>query len=134
MIDVDAVGATAELQLVVEKEHTAAEWGSGGLYVLSTPQMIGMMEEAAVAALDHRLPEGYQSVGIKVDVRHIAATPLGGHVRARATLEAVEGRRFLFSVQAYDEGGCIGKGTHERYAIETTSFLTNARERIASND
>ncbi len=134
MLDGNVVGNSAEVKLVVTQRHTAAEWGSGGLYVLSTPQMIGMMEEAAVRVIDHLLPEGYQSVGIKVDVRHLAATPTGKQVTARATLEAIEGQRFAFAVEAYDEGGFVGKGRHERYAIETSSFLANAQKRIQETD
>ena len=123
------VGATGESSLIVKKEHTAAAWGSGSLLVLATPQMIALMEGAAVRAVDRLLPPGHHTVGIHVDVRHIAATPLGHKVTAHADLIEIDGRKLCFRVQAYDDAGKIGQGLHHRFIIEETRFMQRARSR-----
>ena len=109
------VGARGQRELVVEQQHTALYWGSGLLPVLSTPQMVALMELAAVEAVDRKLPPGYQTVGIHLDVHHLAATPLGMRVTAWAELTAIEGRKLIFHLEAHDEAGKIGEGTHERF-------------------
>jgi fluoroacetyl-CoA thioesterase len=126
------VGAGGTSSLVVALEHTAAHWGSGSLNVLSTPSMVALMEGAAVNAVDPLLPEGYQTVGTRLDVRHLAATPMGKKVTARAELIAVDGRRLVFRVQATDGAGTIGEGTHERAIIEVERFLARAAARADS--
>lgn len=122
-------GARGEWGLTVAEEHTAVEWGSGGLKVFATPVMIGLMEGAAVRAVDPLLPEGYQTVGTHVDVAHLAATPVGGQVTAQAELTGVDGRKLSFRVQAHDRLGLIGEGTHERVVIEVARFLQRAQAR-----
>lgn len=123
------IGAAGTKSLVVAVEHTAAHWGSGSLYVLSTPHMVALMEGAAVSAVDPLLPDGYQTVGTRLDVRHLAATPMGGTVTARAELIEVDGRRLVFRVEATDGAGTIGEGTHERFIIEVERFLARASAR-----
>ena len=123
------IGAAGERSLIVGEEHSAARWGSGSLIVLSTPQMIALMEGAAVDAVDPLLPPGYQTVGIHLDVRHLAATPLGRKVTARAELVEVDGRKLTFRVEAYDEAGKIGEGTHQRYIINLERFMQKAASR-----
>jgi len=125
------VGATGAKTLVVDVEHTAAHWGSGSLNVLSTPHMVALMEGAAVAAVDALLPEGYQTVGTRIDVRHVAATPMGQKVTARAELTAIDGRRLVFRVEATDGAGVIGEGIHERFIIAVERFLSRAQARAA---
>ncbi|MFH1084870.1 MAG: thioesterase family protein [Chloroflexota bacterium] len=116
-------GLTATLTLRVEPAHLASRWGSGGVDVLATPQMIGLMESAAVAALDAHLPEGYCSVGTRVEVTHLAATPVGGRVAAQATLIELDGRRAVFDVVAHDEVAKIGEGRHERFIVHRERFM-----------
>ena len=132
MFETIALGATGAKQLVVAEEHTAARWGSGALYVLSTPHMVALMEGAAVNAVDPLLPEGYCTVGTRLDVRHVAATPMGQEVTARAELLEIDGRRLVFRVEATDGAGVIGEGTHERFIIEVERFLARTEARAAS--
>lgn len=115
-------GLTGERTAVVTDGLTATHLGSGGLPVYATPAIIALMEAAAVAAIDHLLPEGQASVGTALDVRHLAATPLGQQVRARAEVTRVEGRQVVFKVQAWDEQELIGEGTHTRFVIDVARF------------
>lgn len=116
-------GIKGEKSAVVTLELTARHMGSGGLDVYATPAMIALMEAAAVAALDLLLPVGQGSVGIALDVKHLAATPLGLTVRAEAEITAVEGKRVTFVVRAWDDRELIGEGTHTRYIIDTARFM-----------
>lgn len=122
-------GLAAERSLVVKEEHTAARWGSGPLLVLSTPQMVALMEGAAVDAVDPLLPPGYQTVGGRLDIRHVAPTPMGWEVTARAELVEVEGRRLAFRVKARDRAGEVGEGLHHRFIVEVASFMRRAQSR-----
>ncbi len=129
MFEAITVGATGAQSLTVAAEHTAAHWGSGSLYVLSTPHMVALMEGAAVSAVDSLLPDGYRTVGTHLDVRHLAATPMGQQVTARAELIEIDGRRLVFRVEAADRAGTIGEGTHERFIVEVERFLARAEAR-----
>src|SRR5919206_1333987 len=106
-------GLRGEARLLVSDEHTARRVGSGAIRVLATPIMINLFEAAALAAVEHLLPPGYQSLGTVLNIRHIAATPVGMRVRAFATVERVDGRTIFFRVEAHDERELIGDGTHE---------------------
>jgi len=115
-------GLTGERSLVVEERHTASHLGSGGVPVFATPMMVLAMEEAALAAVDRFLGPGKATVGYHLDVKHLAATPLGMTVTARAELVAVEGRMLLFTVSAHDGTDLIGEGTHVRAIIDLEKF------------
>jgi len=115
-------GLVGEAHLLVREEQTAQHLGSGGLLVLATPEMVRLMEQASVAAVDPLLPAGHQTVGVHLDVRHIAATPLGLQVTARAELLEVNDRRLTFRVEAFDEVERIGEGIHERVIISAERF------------
>ena len=115
-------GLVGETEMVVREENTARHLGSGNVAVLATPEMIRLMERAAVAAVDHLLPDGYRTVGVEVDVRHLAATPVGMRVRVQAELVAVEGRKLTFHVEAFDEVEKIGEGAHWRVIIDLERF------------
>jgi predicted thioesterase len=115
-------GLTGEVTLRVSEAHTAAALGSGNVNAFSTPALIALLEGAAVTALQGQLPDGYTSVGTHLDVRHLAATPVGMTVRATARLIEVDGRRLLFAVEAYDEVELIGAGTHERFVVNKAHF------------
>jgi len=120
----DAVqpGLTGQLSLVVAEEHTAKHLGSGSVQVLATPQMILLMERASVAAVDPLLPEGYRTVGVALDVQHLAPTPVGFEVRAMSELVEVDGRRLTFRVQVHDDVELVGEGTHRRAIVNVRQF------------
>jgi fluoroacetyl-CoA thioesterase len=115
-------GMAYEETLVVEEQHTAAHLGSGGVRVLATPVMVALMEAAARSLVDPQLEPGYMSVGTGLDIKHLAATPMGMRVTARAELVSVEKRRLSFKVEAYDEREKVGEGTHTRAIINLKWF------------
>ena len=115
-------GLVGQIEMVVHEENTAQHLGSGNVAVLAAPEMIRLMEKAAVAAVDHLLPDGYHTVGVEVNIRHLAATPVGMRVRAQAELVAVEGRKLTFRVEAFDEVERIGEGEHRRAIIDVGRF------------
>src|SRR5437667_1875293 len=101
-------GMTGRAELLVGEEHTAPRVGSGKVRVLATPVMINLIEAAALDAIERLLPAGYQSLGTHLDVRHIAATPVGMKVRASAEVTSVDGRTVRFKVSCSDEKELIG--------------------------
>lgn len=120
-------GATAEVGDTVTEDKTAHAMGHAGVHVLATPFVIGLLEEAAGAVIHPHLPAGAGSVGTMVEMRHLAATPVGMKVRAKATLLETDGRRFLFSVEAWDEKEKIAEGRHERFVVpDMAMFLGRA--------
>jgi predicted thioesterase len=120
-------GLIGETRSVVTEQDTAAHLGSGTVPVFGTPALVGLMEAAAVQALVDSLPAGQTSVGARIDVRHLAPTPVGMHVRARAELVETQGRRLSFHVEAWDEVERIGEATHERIIVGAEGFVTRAR-------
>ena len=122
-----APGATAEVSLVVTSDVTADAMGNRGVHVLATPFLIGLLENAGAAVLRSEIPAGGGSVGTMVEMRHLAATPVGMTARAKATLLETDGRRFLFSVEAWDAKDKIAEGRHERFVIpDLARFLERA--------
>jgi predicted thioesterase len=117
------LGMRGEASLLVGEAQTAAAFGAGGVLVLGTPVMIGLMENAAWQLVQPELPEGESTVGTLVNVRHLAATPMGGHVVATAELIEIDGKRLVFRVSARDDTQLIGEGTHERFRIVLERFL-----------
>lgn len=124
-----APGMTGEQVTQVTKEQTAAMIGSGSVEVYGTPAMIALMEAAAVDAIEHFLPPGMASVGISIEVKHIAATPVGEEVRARAEVTHVDGKRVEFIVQAWDAEELVGDGVHTRYIIDVRRFMARVNNR-----
>jgi fluoroacetyl-CoA thioesterase len=116
-------GTSAELEHTVTDGDTASRWGSGLAPVFSTPALVGLMESAAVAALSGQLTAGQTTLGVRIDVRHLAATPVGMKVRAKAVLNAVEGRKLFFKIQAWDKVELIGEADHERFVVDEARFL-----------
>ena len=116
-------GLHAEVEHTVTDADSASNWGSGLVPVFSTPALVGLMESTAVAALTGRLAPGQTTVGAHIDVRHLAATPIGMQVRARAELMGVEGRRLVFKIQAWDESELIGEADHERFVVDEAKFI-----------
>src|SRR5882672_1444567 len=124
-------GLRGEASLTVREEHTAPRVGSGVIHVLATPVMINLFEAAALAAVEQLLPAGHQSLGTVLNVRHIAATPVGMRVIASATVQRVEGRTIFFTVQARDERELIGDGTHERVVVNVEKFDQRVKRKLA---
>jgi predicted thioesterase len=127
-------GLVGAADLRVGVEHTAPSIGSGAIPVLGTPVMINLMEGAALAAVEHLLPAGHQSLGIHLDVRHIAATPIGMRVRATAELTNVDGRTLTFRVEARDEREVIGDGTHQRVVVNVARFDQRVQAKASPAD
>ncbi len=124
-------GLVGAATLVVGAEHTAPQVGSGRIAVLATPVMINVIEAAALAAAEHLLPAGHQSLGIKLDVGHFAATPVGMKVTAHAEVVAVDGRTIRFKVTARDEREEIGGGTHDRVVVNVERYEARVRRKAA---
>jgi fluoroacetyl-CoA thioesterase len=122
-----APGQAAEVRQVVTPDLTADVLGNRGVTVLATPFVVTLMENAAHAVMVPHLPPGGGTVGTAVDMRHLAATPIGMTVRARAVLRETDGRRCVFDVEAWDEVEKIAEGRHERYLVSSLErFLTHA--------
>jgi predicted thioesterase len=115
-------GLRGTVEIVVGIEHTAPHVGSGRVPVLATPVVINLLEAAALAAVEHLLPAGHQSLGTELNVRHFAATPVGMRVQAEAEVVAVDGRTLKFRVSARDEREPISDGTHERVIVNVARF------------
>ena len=123
-------GLRGESSLVVAEQHTAPRVGSGAIHVLATPVMINLFEAAALDAVERLLPPGYQSLGTVLDIRHIAATPVGMRVTACATVARVEGRTVYFRVEARDDKELIGDGTHERVVVNVARFDERVQRKL----
>jgi predicted thioesterase len=120
-------GAIGEASLVVTPDLTADAMGNRGVAVLATPHLIGLLENSAHAAIRRGIPVGAGTVGTMVEMRHLAATPVGLTVRAKAVLLETDGRRFLFSVEAWDDVDKVAEGRHERYLVrDMAAFLAGA--------
>jgi predicted thioesterase len=119
-------GLSAAVRRQVDSASTARQLGSGTVDVLATPELIRLMEMAAVAALADHLPPGFTSVGVAVSIKHLAPTPVGLSVEARATLTEVQGRHLTFQVVAHDGVEEVGQGTHERVLVEVEGFAARA--------
>ena len=123
-------GLTGRTELVVREEHTAPRVGSGLVHVLATPVMINLFEAAALDAVDQHLPAGYQSLGTILNVRHIAATPVGMKVVAEAKIVRLDKRTVFLEVRATDEKELIGDGTHERVVVNVEKFSERVKRKL----
>ena len=124
------IGMKGKVSTLVEREDTAYEVGSGSLLVYATPCMVALMEGAACEAIASAIPEEKTSVGTELHISHLSATPVGLEVRATAEVTAVEGSVVTFKVEAYDESGLIGEGTHKRAVITTQRFLDKTYSKL----
>jgi fluoroacetyl-CoA thioesterase len=120
------VGLIGEVQDTVTLDNTAKKYGSGSIDVYATPAMIGLIENAALSAVDTLLPSGFTTVGIELRVKHLAATPIGMTVKARAELVQIDSRRLVFKVEAFDEVEKIGEGEHERFVVQVDKFMAKS--------
>jgi predicted thioesterase len=103
--------------------------GNSGVHVLATPRLVALLEQAAIRAVAPHLPAGATTVGTRLDVRHLAATPVGFRVRVRAVLREVDGRRLVYGVEAHDDAERIADGTHERFQVDQARFLARVEEK-----
>lgn len=122
-------GLKYKVETVVSGENTAKKMGSGTLDVFATPSMVALMEEAAWKCVADELEPGMGTVGTLMQVKHLAATPLGMRVTAECELTEVDGRRLVYTVTAYDEAGLIGSGTHERFIIQNEKFMAKTESK-----
>lgn len=118
---------------IVNLQHTAKEVGSGSLEVFATPMMAAMMEKAAAYIAQQYIDEGCTTVGTKLDIKHLAASPIGAEITATATLIEQDGRKFVFRVEAFDNTGKIGEGEHERFSVKIDRFMDKTAQRINNN-
>lgn len=120
------IGITGKQTITVTEEKTAQAMGSGTLLVFATPAMIALMENTAYKSVADELEEGAGTVGTLMNVKHVAATPVGMEVTCETKLVEVDRKRLVFEVKAYDAAGVIGEGTHERFIIDNERFLAKA--------
>lgn len=123
------VGLSGEKQIEVTLAVSATHMGSGSLGVFATPAMVGLIERAAMELVQPALAENETTVGVEVHVRHLAATPVGMHVRARVELVAVEGRFLTFQAEVFDDKEKVGEGTHKRAIIRRDRFMARMQEK-----
>ena len=122
-------GIKNRLELIVDEKHTAEAMGSGELPVFATPAMIALIEETCWRSVSGIVGEGNGTVGTKLDVAHISATPVGMKVWCESELIEECGRKLTFNVEIFDEAGLIGKGTHERFIVNNEKFLLKAESK-----
>lgn len=120
------IGLVGSAEITVDINNTAKAMGSGDLVVFATPAMIALMEKAATLAIKECLSEGYTTVGTMINVKHLAATPIGVKVTATSTLIEIDGKRLMFKVEAFDGTEKIGEGQHERFIINVDRFMDRA--------
>jgi predicted thioesterase len=123
-------GLSATVRHQVDESSTASHKFSGSVDVLATPELVRLMEQAAVTALVDRLPPGATTVGAVINVQHLAPTPVGLGVEVTATLTGVEGHRLTFDIVARDDVEEIGRATHERVVVDEEKFMAGAKQKL----
>jgi len=122
-------GAKGEKEIIVTADKTAIAYGSGTVEVFATPAMIALMEQTAMESVSSLLPETYVTVGTEVTVKHFNATSPGKRVSCFSKLILTEGKKLVFEVEARDDSGTIGKGTHTRYIVDKQEFIDNLKNK-----
>lgn len=123
-------GIKGKMELTVTKDKCAGALGSGALDVFATPAMIAMIEETCWRSVVGELAPGEGTVGTELNVKHLAATPIGLKVTCESELTLVDRRRLVFTVKVYDPFGLVGEGTHERFIIQYEKFMKKANEKL----
>ena len=123
-------GITGKQTITVTEEKTAQAMGSGTLPVFATPAMIALMENTAYKSVADELEEGAGTVGTLMNVKHVAASPVGMKITCETELTKVDGRALTFSVKAFDEAGLIGEGEHERFIVYNEKFQAKADAKL----
>lgn len=121
------IGLSHTSTTTVNNSNTARTYGSGGLDVFATPAMIGLMENAAMTAVENDLPEGSSTVGAHISTSHIKPSKMGATIKATAILDEIDGRKLTFKVSACDDDGLIGEGTHVRYIVDIQKFMSKLK-------
>jgi len=121
------IGTTGEMKILVADDNAVSFLGPETARVLGTPYMIYYIEMTARNSVKPLLPAGFDTVGTRVDVRHLAATPMGFHVTFRSELTTREDRRLIFKVEAFDDKEKVGEGTHERAIIDVAKFASRVQ-------
>ncbi|MFY9371713.1 MAG: thioesterase family protein [bacterium] len=121
------VGMAGEVRTRVREEDTAAAYGAEGIHVYATPALVGLVEAAAQEAVKGHLAEGWGTVGMEIKLKHLAPTPVGMEVVARAVLQEIDGRRLVYSFEAFDEKEQIAVGIHQRYIVNMEKFNKKAQ-------
>lgn len=123
-------GIRGEQMIIVTEQQTAKYLGSGELAVFATPCMIALMENTAYKSVQPFLDPGQGTVGTLLNVKHLAATPVGMEVRCETRLIEIDRKRLVFEVKAFDACGLIGEGTHERFIIDNQKFMQKANGKL----
>lgn len=123
-------GITGTAEDTVTEERTAASMGSGGLRVYATPRMTAMMEYTAWSSVEPYMEDGMGTVGTRLEISHVAASPVGAEIRYESELTEFDRRRLVFSVRAFDDAGLIGEGIHERFIIDNAKFMSRAESKL----
>ena len=123
-------GITNEKSVAVTLANTALAMGSGTLRVFATPAMIALCEGCCAESVEDLLDDGMTSVGTKVEIEHLAASPLGSSILCKSRLVAVDGRRLDFEVEVFDNVGLIGKGEHTRFIVDAERFVNKTYSKI----
>jgi len=126
------IGLRGEARARVDQSNTAVRYGSGGVDVFATPAMIGLMENAAQSSVGPFLGAGMATVGVSVDIEHLAATPMGMEVIATSELVEIDGRGLVFRVEAWDDKEKIGEGFHQRFIISLAKFMSKVQAKSGS--
>lgn len=123
-------GIKGTKEITVTEQMSAKSMGSGTLQVFATPAMIALMEQTAWESVTSELEEGSGTVGVSLNVKHVAATPIGMKVTCETELTKVDGRSLTFTVKVYDEAGLIGEGEHERFVVYNEKFQKKADSKL----
>lgn len=118
------IGMENTLSIIVSNENSAEAVGYKGMSVLGTPHLVGVMETACIFVHEF-LPENYLTVGVANSMKHLAASPLGATVTAKARLSSVEGKKLTFEVEAHDSVEKVAEGTHTRFIVDSRGFFAN---------
>lgn len=124
------IDLSKKLTTKVTASNTAETIKSGTLPVYATPAMTALMEQAAAELIEDLLPDGWTSVGISMNVAHLAASPIDIEISATAKITAIDGRKISYEVAASDSAGPIGKGIHERFIVDKDKFLQKAQDKL----
>lgn len=124
------VGDIYKAETVVDESMLACTVGSGSLRVYATPMVVALIEKAASEMAQQLVADDCTTVGTKIAINHVSATPVGAKVWAQAKLTEIDGRRFVFEVSAYDEKGLIAEGEHERFSVRSESFQKKADSKL----
>jgi len=124
------VGIEGEVEWIVEERHLASYWGEGLANAFGTPMLVALCEEASRVTVEKFLEEGQKTVGSWISLRHLAPTPQGAKVKAKAKLVGIEGRRLTFKVEAWDEWEKIGEADHERVIVSCDAFQARMEKKM----